>query len=49
MVDALSGIIVRTAVGTDRSDIVDSLGRGVYILVVEEGQTRRCFKFVKRQ
>lgn len=49
VVDAFSGIIVRTAVGTDRSDIVDSLGRGVYILVVEEGQTRRCFKFVKRQ
>lgn len=48
VVDAMSGIIVRTAVGTDRTDIVDGLSRGVYILVVEDGKTERCFKFVKR-
>ena len=48
VVDAMSGIIVRTAVGTDRTDIVDGLSRGVYILVVEHGKTERCFKFVKR-
>lgn len=48
VVDAMSGIIIRTAVGTDRTDIVDGLSRGVYILVVEDGKTERCFKFVKR-
>lgn len=48
VVDAMSGIIVRTAVGTDRTDIVDGLSRGVYILVVEDGKTERYFKFVKR-
>lgn len=48
VVDALSGRIIKTAVGNDRSDIVDSLERGIYILVVETEKTMRSFKFVKR-
>ncbi|MBD5266471.1 MAG: T9SS type A sorting domain-containing protein [Bacteroides sp.] len=48
VVDAFSGRIIRTAVGVDRTDIVDSLQQGVYILVVEDGKDVRTFKFVKR-
>lgn len=36
VVDAMTGIIVRTAVGLDREDIIDGLDKGIYILVVED-------------
>ena len=38
----------RTAVGSDRTDIVDSLQQGIYILVIEDGKELRTYKFVKR-
>lgn len=48
VVNAFSGMIIRTAIGSDREDILDSLERGVYILVVEDGKSMQSFKFVKR-
>lgn len=48
VVNAFNGMIIRTAVGSDREDILDSLERGVYILVVENGKSMQSFKFVKR-
>ena len=48
VVDAFSGHILRTAVGSDRTDIVDSLQQGIYILVIEDGKELRTYKFVKR-
>ena len=48
VVDAMSGIIIRTAVGVDREDILDGLDKGVYILVVEDGKTSNNYKFVKQ-
>ncbi|MCM1356670.1 MAG: LamG domain-containing protein [Staphylococcus sp.] len=48
VVDAFSGRILRTAVGTDRSDIIDGLQQGIYILVVEDGKNLRSYKFVKQ-
>ncbi|MCM1075734.1 MAG: LamG domain-containing protein [Bacteroides sp.] len=48
VVDAYSGRIIRTAVGTDRADIIDTLSQGVYILVVEDGNGFNTYKFVKR-
>ncbi|MDE6393918.1 MAG: T9SS type A sorting domain-containing protein, partial [Duncaniella sp.] len=48
VVDAFSGRIVRTAVGADRTDIVDNLQQGIYVLVVEDGATMQTYKFVKR-
>ena len=48
VVNAFNGMIIRTAVGSDREDILDSLERGVYILVVEDGKSMQSFKFVKR-
>lgn len=48
VVDAFSGRILRTAVGADRTDIVDSLQQGIYILVIEDGKELRTYKFVKR-
>lgn len=48
VVDAFSGRILRTAVGVDRTDIIDSLQQGIYILVIEDGKETRTFKFVKR-
>ena len=48
VVDAFSGRILRTAVGSDRTDIVDSLQQGIYILVIEDGKELRTYKFVKR-
>lgn len=47
VVDAMTGIIVRTAVGLDREDIIDGLDKGIYILVVEDGNGSRNYKFVK--
>lgn len=47
VVDAMTGIIVRTAIGVDREDIMDGLGKGVYILVVEDGNSSKNYKFVK--
>lgn len=47
VVDAMSGIIVRAAVGMNREDIIDGLDKGVYILVVEDGNTAKNYKFVK--
>ena len=48
VVNAFSGMILRTAVGSDREDIIDTLEAGVYVLVVEDGKSMRTFKFVKR-
>ena len=48
VVDAFSGRIIRTAVGVDRADIVDNLQQGIYVLVVEEGDSMQTYKFVKR-
>lgn len=48
VVNAFSGMILRTAVGSDREDIIDTLEPGVYVLVVEDGKSMRTFKFVKR-
>lgn len=48
VVNAFNGMIIRTAVGSDREDILDSLERGVYILVIENGKSMQSFKFVKR-
>ncbi len=48
VVDAFSGRILRTAVGSDRTDIVDSLQQGIYILVIEDGKELRTYKFIKR-
>lgn len=48
VVDAFSGRIIRTAVGVDRTDIIDGLGQGIYILVVEDGKTLNSYKFIKR-
>ncbi len=48
VVNAFNGMIIRTAVGTDREDIIDNLERGIYILVVEDGKSVKSFKFVKR-
>ena len=48
VVDAFSGRIIRTAVGVDRADIVDDLQQGIYVLVVEDGQSMQTYKFVKR-
>lgn len=48
VVDAMSGMVVRTAVGADRIDIVDGLAQGIYILVVENGEKVENFKFIKR-
>ena len=48
VVNAMSGIIVCSAVGEDRSDIIDSLHPGVYILVVENGSKIENYKFIKR-
>lgn len=48
VVDAFSGRIIRSAIGVDRTDIIDNLQKGVYILIVENGTTRNCYKFVKR-
>lgn len=48
VVDAFSGRIIRTAVGADRADIIDTLQQGIYILVVEDGVSMRSYKFVKR-
>ena len=48
VVNAMSGIIVCSAVGEDRSDIIDSLDPGIYILVVENGSKVENYKFIKR-
>lgn len=48
IVNAMSGIIVRSAVGEDRSDIIDSLNPGIYILVIETGSKVENYKFIKR-
>lgn len=48
VVDALSGRVIRTAVGEDRTDIIDSLSQGIYLLVVEDGKSLQTYKFVKR-
>lgn len=48
VVDAMSGMVVRTAVGTNRVDIIDGLAQGVYILVVENGNKIENYKFIKR-
>lgn len=48
VVDAMSGIIIRTAIGVDREDIVDGLDKGIYILVVEDGDKAKNYKFVKQ-
>ncbi len=48
VVNAISGMIVRSAVGSDRTDIIDNLAQGVYILVVENGNKVENFKFIKR-
>ena len=41
-------MIMRTAVGADREDILDGLAQGIYILVVEDGKSIESYKFVKR-
>lgn len=48
VVNALSGMIVCSAVGENRSDIIDSIGPGIYILVVEKGSKVENYKFIKR-
>ena len=47
VVDAFSGRIIRTAVGADRTDIIDNLQQGVYILVVENSNGVENYKFIK--
>ena len=48
VVNAMSGIIVCSAVGENRTDIIDSLNPGIYILVIENGSKVENFKFIKR-
>ena len=48
VVNAMNGMIMRTAVGADREDILDGLAQGIYILVVEDGKSIESYKFVKR-
>lgn len=48
IVNAMSGIIVRSAIGTSSEEIVDNLERGVYILVIEDGKTTKTYKFAVR-
>lgn len=48
VVNAISGMIVRSAIGVDRTDLLDNLTQGVYILVVENGNKVENFKFIKR-
>ena len=48
VVNAFSGIIMCSAVGQDRKDIIDSLDPGVYILVIETGNKIDTYKFIKR-
>lgn len=47
VVDAFSGIILKTAVGEDAQDVVNDLEKGVYILVIEQGDVQKAYKFRK--
>lgn len=47
VVDAFSGMILKTAVGEGSEEIVNGLEKGVYILVVEQGNNRKAYKFHK--
>lgn len=48
VVNAFSGIVMGSAVGEDRLDIIDNLPKGVYILVIENGKKVENYKFIKR-
>ncbi len=47
VVDAMTGIVVREAIGNNADYIVNNLARGLYILVVEQGNTTKTYKFVR--
>lgn len=48
VVNAFSGLVVYSAVGEDRKDIIDNIPSGIYILVVEDGKKVENYKFIKR-
>ncbi|MCH5239823.1 MAG: Por secretion system protein [Muribaculaceae bacterium] len=48
VVNAMSGIVVCSAIGENRFDIMDSLDPGVYIIVIENGSKVENYKFIKR-
>ena len=49
VVNAMSGMLVRRAVGSDAASITNTLAQGVYILVIERaGQPAETYKFIKR-
>lgn len=47
VVDAFSGIILKTAVGEGAESVIEGLDKGVYIIVVEEGTSQKAYKFRK--
>ena len=48
VVNAMSGIVVCSAVGEGYTDMLDSLDAGIYIVVIENGSKVENFKFIKR-
>ncbi len=48
VVDAMSGRMVRSAIGEDASSLTSNLAPGVYIMVKMQGSAREIYKFVKR-
>ena len=48
VVNAMSGIVMGSAIGENRHDIIDSLDPGIYILVIQNGEKVENYKFIKR-
>ena len=48
VVDAMSGIVMGSAMGQDHLDILENLAPGVYIIVVDNGGKLKNYKFIKR-
>lgn len=48
IIDALSGRVVKAAKGLSAKGFTNGLGKGIYILVVENGTSKETYKFIKK-
>lgn len=48
VVDAMSGVIIKQAIGANSEDIMNQVAPGVYLLVVQKNGKQEVYKFVRR-